>query len=170
MLQATVIKSENGSDSKKNGPFHALNDVVLARGAVSKVVTVTGYVDGAQLTTFRADAVIACTATGSTGYNLAVGGPILDPSADSLVLKPVAAHMGLTAALVLEPSAEVSLSLEGYQEAILSVDGVVDYPLVPGDRVELSRSPYRARFLRANPANHYYATLTRRLGVSIRGQ
>ena len=170
MLQAMVITSENGADRKKSGPFHALNDMVLARGAVSRVVTITGYVDGAQLTTFRADAVIVSTATGSTGYNLAVGGPILDPSADSLILKPVAAHMGLTAALVLAPSAEVSLSLEGYQEAILSVDGVVDYPLVPGDRVQLNQSPYRARFLRANPANHYYGTLTRRLGVSIRGQ
>ena len=170
MLQAMVITSENGADRKKSGPFHALNDMVLARGAVSRVVTITGYVDGAQLTTFRADAVIVSTATGSTGYNLAVGGPILDPSANSLILKPVAAHMGLTAALVLAPSAEVSLSLEGYQEAILSVDGVVDYPLVPGDRVQLNQSPYRARFLRANPANHYYGTLTRRLGVSIRGQ
>ena len=170
MLQAMVITSENGADRKKSGPFHALNDMVLARGAVCRVVTITGYVDGAQLTTFRADAVIVSTATGSTGYNLAVGGPILDPSADSLILKPVAAHMGLTAALVLAPSAEVSLSLEGYQEAILSVDGVVDYPLVPGDRVQLNQSPYRARFLRANPANHYYGTLTRRLGVSIRGQ
>jgi NAD+ kinase len=170
MLQARVIRSENGANSKKDGPFHALNDVVLARGAASRIVTVTGYVDGAQLTTFRADAVILSTATGSTGYNLAVGGPILDPVSDSLVLKPVAAHMGLTAALVLAPSAEVSLSLEGYQEAILSVDGVVDYPLVPGDRVQLNQSPYRARFLRASPANHFYGTLTRRLGFSIRGQ
>ena len=170
MLQAVVIKSENGAGGKKDGPFHALNDVVLARGAVSRVVTITGYVDDAQLTTFRADAVIVSTATGATGYNLAIGGPILDPNSDSLILKPVAAHMGLTAALVLAPSAEVSLSLEGYQEAILSVDGVIDYPLVPGDRVRLNQSPYRARFLRANPANHFYATLTRRLGFSIRGQ
>ena len=144
--------------------------MVLARGAMSRVVTITGYVDGAQLTTFRADAVILSTATGATGYNLAVGGPILDPMSEALILKPVAAHMGLTAALVLAPSAEVGLSLEGYQEAILSVDGVIDYPLVPGDRVQLNQSPYRARFLRANPPNQFYATLTRRLGFSIRGQ
>ena len=170
MLQAVVIKGEGRSDVEKDSQFHALNDVVLARGAISRVVTVTGYVDNAQLTTFRADAVIVSTATGATGYNLAVGGPILDPTSDSLVLKPVAAHMGLTAALVLAPSAEVTLSLEGYQEAILSVDGVVDYPLVPGDRVQLNQSPYKARFLRANPQNHFYATLTRRLGFSIRSQ
>ena len=170
MVQATVFKAQGSSGATQNGPYHALNDVVLARGAVSRVVTITGSIDGAQITTFRADAVIVSTATGSTGYNLAVGGPILDPVSDDLVLKPVAAHMGLTAGLVLAPSVKVSLSLEGYQEAILSVDGYVDYPLSPGDRVELEQSPHRAKFLRASPPNQFYATLTRRLGFSIRGQ
>ena len=168
MIQATLVKANGDSDGI--GTYHALNDVVLARGAVSRVVTITGYIDGAQLTTFRADAVILSTATGSTGYNLAVGGPILDIASDSLVLKPVAAHMGLTAALVLAPEVEVELSLEGYQDATLSIDGYVDHPMEPGDKVMVKQSPYRARFLRANPPNYYYATLTRRLGVSIRGQ
>ena len=170
MLQATIIKGNASGGSQQDGPYHALNDVVLARGAVSRVVIITGYVDGAQLTTFRTDAVILSTATGSTGYNLAVGGPILDPASDCLVLKTVAAHMGLTAGLVLPTNVEVMLDLEGYQEATLSVDGYVDYPLEPGDRVLLKRSPHRARFLRANPASQFYATLTRRLGFSIRGQ
>ena len=169
MLQARVVRGEaNGTGEE--GPYHALNDVVLARGAVSRVVTITGTIDGAQLTTFRADAVILSTATGSTGYNLAVGGPILDPLSDGLVLKTVAAHMGLTAGLVLNSSAKVGLSLEGFQQAILSVDGYVDYPLSPGDRVELEQSPFKARFLRANSPSYFYATLTRRLGFSIRGQ
>jgi len=170
MLQATLVKADGGGGFEEDGPFHALNDVVVARGAVSRVVTITGYIDGAQLTTFRSDAVIVSTATGSTGYNLAVGGPILDPASDALVLKPVAAHMGLTPGLVLAPDVEVGLTLEGYQDAILSIDGYVDIPLTPGDRVLLKQSPYRARFLRANPLNHFYATLTRRLGFSIRGQ
>ena len=168
MIQAMLVKANGGVSEV--GPCHALNDVVLARGAVSRVVTITGYIDGAQLTTFRADAVILSTATGSTGYNLAVGGPILDIASDSLVLKPVAAHMGLTAALVLSAESNVELSLEGYQDATLSIDGYVDFPMEPGDKVIVKQSPYRARFLRANPPSHYYATLTRRLGVSIRGQ
>ncbi len=169
MIQATLVKA-NGGDAEVSVPSHALNDVVLARGAVSRVVTITGYIDGAQLTTFRADAVILSTATGTTGYNLAVGGPILDIASDALVLKPVAAHMGLTAALVLSAEVNVELSLEGYQDATLSIDGYLDFPMEPGDRVLVKQSPHRARFLRANPPSHYYATLTRRLGVSIRGQ
>ena len=173
MVQAIVVRGRRAGesiDSEGDGPYHALNDVVLARGAVSRVVSIAGRIDGAQLTTFRADAVILSTATGSTGYNLAVGGPILDPLSDSLVLKPVAAHMGLTAAMVLDQAASVSLALEGYQPATLSVDGHVDYPLEPGDRVELVQSPMKAKFLRANPPSYFYGTLTRRLGFSLRGQ
>ena len=167
MLQATVIRANGGGT---DGPYHALNDVVLTRGAVSQVVTVAGTIDGAPLTTFRADGVILSTATGSTSYNLAVGGPILDPESDSIVLKTVAAHMGLSAALVLRASAEVTLALEGHQPAILSVDGYVDYPLDLGDRVEVRQSPHKARFLRAHPSSYFFSTLTRRLGFSIRGQ
>ena len=166
MLQATVFKANSAGSE---GPYHALNDVVLARGAVSRVVTVSGTIDGAPLTTFRADGVIMSTATGSTSYNLAVGGPILDPESNALVLKTVAAHMGLSAALVLRASSEVSLTVEGFQPAILSVDGYVDYPLDLGDRVELKQSPHKARFLRAHPPSYFFGTLTRRLGFSIRG-
>ncbi len=167
MLQATVTP---GGSTIRQGPYHALNDFVVARGAASRVVTVAGTIDGAQISTFRADGLILSTATGSTGYNLAVGGPILDPESDSLVLKTVAAHMGLTAALVLRPNTEVSLQLEGFQSAVLSVDGYEDYELQPGDRVELSQSPHKASFLRANPPSYFFGTLTRRLGFSIRGQ
>ena len=138
MLQAAVTQ---GGSTIRQGPYHALNDFVVARGAASRVVSIAGTIDGAQVSTFRADGLILSTATGSTGYNLAVGGPILDPESDALVLKTVAAHMGLTAALVLRSNAEVALQLEGYQPAVLSVDGFEDYDLQPGDRVELSQSP-----------------------------
>ncbi|MBC8280060.1 MAG: NAD(+)/NADH kinase [Chloroflexi bacterium] len=167
MLQATVFKA-NGGDTE--GPFHSLNDMVLTRGAASRVVTVAGTIDGAPVTTFRADGVILSTATGSTGYNLAVGGPILDPESDAIVLKTVAAHMGLSAAMVLKASTEVGLTLEGYQPAILSIDGIIDHPLDLGDRVELKQSPHKARFLRAHAPSYFFGTLTRRLGFSLRGQ
>ena len=170
MLQATVVKGGEGSVSQMEGPFHALNDAVMARGAVSRLVTIAVHIDAAELTTFRADAVILSTATGSTGYNLAVGGPILDPASEALVLKPVAAHLGLSAGLVLASSVKVTLSLEGHQQAILSVDGFVEYPLEAGDRVELKQSPYKARFLRAHPPSQFYGTLRRRLGLGVSGQ
>lgn len=169
MLQARLVKARDSGATQVEGPYHALNDTVVARGAVARVVTVSASIDGAPLTIFRADGVILSTATGSTGYSLSVGGPILDPLSECLVLKPVAAHIGLSAGLVLSPSSKVRLSLEGHQQAILSVDGYVDYPMDPGDRVELQQSPLKAKFLRAHPPSDFYATLTRRLGFSIRG-
>ncbi len=174
MLQARILRGRsNGgaaSDETVAGPFHALNDVVLSRSNVSRVVTIRTTVDGAELASLRSDGIILATATGSTGYSLAAGGPILDPLSDSLVLKPVAAHVGMTAALVLSATAKVCFYLEGAQDAVLSVDGYLDLTLEPGDRVEVEQSPLKARFLRANPPSHFYATLTRRLGFSIRGQ
>ncbi len=170
MITARVIRGARGGSEVVEGPFHALNDVALSRGAVSRVVTIRTTVDGAEVASLRADGIILATATGSTGYSLAVGGPILDPLSDSLVLKPVAAHVGMTASLVLSPKTKVGLYLEGAQEAALSVDGYFNLSLEPGDWVEVEQSPLKARFLRTNPPNHFYATLTRRLGFSIRGQ
>ena len=170
MITARVVRAGKSGSEAVEGPFHALNDVVVSRGTVSRVVTIRTTVDGAEVASLRADGIILATATGSTGYSLAVGGPILDPLSDSLVLKPIAAHVGMSASLVLSPKVKVGLYLEGAQEAVLSVDGYFDLPLEPGDWVEVEQSPLRAKFLRANPSNHFYATLTRRLGFSIRGQ
>lgn len=170
MIKARIVRSSNSAGPMEEGPFHALNDVVLTRGAVSRVVTIRTTVDGAEVASIRADGIILATATGSTGYSLAVGGPILDPLSEHLVLKPVAAHVGMTASLVLGAKARVGLNLEGAQKAVLSVDGYIERELKPGDRVEIEQSALKARFLRVQPSNHFYATLTRRLGFSIRGQ
>ena len=62
------------------------------------------------------------------------------------------------------------MTLEGFQPAILSVDGIIDHPVELGDRVELKQSPHKARFLLAHPSSYFFGTLTRRLGFSIRGQ
>ncbi|MFQ6026278.1 MAG: NAD(+)/NADH kinase [Dehalococcoidia bacterium] len=170
MIQARLVKGGDIGTGEVEGPFHALNDVVLSRSTASRVVTIRATIDEADVASMRADGVILSTATGSTGYSFAVGGPILDPRAESLVFQPVASHVGLSASLVLPATARVALYLEGAQEAVLSVDGFRDRPMQPGDWVEVEQSPLKARFLRANPTNHFYATLTRRLGFSVRGR
>tara|TARA_B100001013_G_scaffold332806_1_gene249292 strand:+ start:544 stop:1398 length:855 start_codon:yes stop_codon:yes gene_type:complete len=171
MVQAQLIRKSIGTEEDRmEGPFHALNDVVMARGSVSRVLTIKTDIDGADLSSLRADGMILATATGSTGYNLAVGGPILDPLSESLVLKPIAAHVGLSASLVLDPSVQVGLHLEGAQDAVLSVDGFEDLPMKPGDWVKVEQSPLKTKFLRSMPHSHFYATLTRRLGFSVRGR
>ena len=150
----------NGDDAA----YHALNDAVVGRGATSRVVRIGAFIDGAHLTDFRADAVMVSTATGSTGYNLSVGGPILSPQSGDIILKSVAPHVGMAPALVLPASSVIYLSVETDHQAMLSVDGFVDIELINGACVKVQRSPLKARFLRANPPADFYSTLTRRLG------
>ena len=172
MLMAEVYRRDpsNGESRAAQGPYHALNDIVLSRSRVSRVITVRAVIDGADVSTFRADGVILATATGSTGYSYAAGGPIIDPLSDDLVLTPLASHVGLTTPLVLSPTSSIDFHLEGTQEATISVDGFENHQVEPGEWVRITPSPYKARFLRANEPNYFWATLTRRLGFSFQGR
>lgn len=175
MLQAAVVPGNgqaghersqhgNGESLPDFGGYHALNDAVVGRGAMARVVNIAAFIDGAHLTDFRADAVMVSTATGSTGYNLSVGGPILAPQAGEITLKAVAPHVGMAPALVLPSSSVVDLAVETDHQVMLSVDGHIDLELAPGDSVRIQRSSHKALFLRAHPYTEFYATLTRRLG------
>lgn len=156
-----MLKTKIGGESEW---YHALNDVVVTRGATPRLIWVRAMVNGAELTSYRADAVIVSSATGSTGYNLSSGGPILDPQAQEMVLKPVAPHVGLATAVVLPPSASIELSIESYDGALLSVDGYLNEPIEQDSTVRIRQSERKAKFLRERSSQEFYASLTRRLG------
>ena len=141
----------------------ALNDVVVARGAISRVVYIKTTINGELLTTYKADGVIISTATGSTGYSLACGGPILYPQAEELIIKPIAPHISVDAALVVPASAIIELEVSTDHQAIISIDGQVNFELHSGDKVRVRRAPYLARFLRIRPSTFFYSTLEERL-------
>ena len=143
--------------------FHALNDVVLSRRMGGRPIDVLVFINNEPFTTYRADAVIIATATGSTGYALSAGGPILHPTSQSFVFTAVAPHATLTNAVVIEPSATVRLKVSSEQGAILSVDGQVDLPIGQEETVTIQKSPYAARFLRSSPDAYFYSHLITRL-------
>ena len=164
MLQAHILPPQHGREERQDlGPFHALNDVVVGGGATSRMVAVEVKIDEALLTVYHADSVIVATATGSTGYALSAGGPILHPLSRDMLLKPVAAHLELDNALVLPSSSSVELAVHSDRPATMNVDGFVDRTLEEGTQVIIKTSPYQARFLRRHPPVYYYATLTQRL-------
>jgi NAD+ kinase len=119
--------------------------------------------DGRPLATYSCDAVIVATATGSTGYALSAGGPILYPESTSLLVKPVSPQLSLDAGLVLPPEATVELVARTDHQMALSVDGYLDLPLASGDTVRVKRSPHVARFLRQGPRPHFPEALLQRL-------
>ena len=166
----TMLEAEVISDEEKSPPryLHALNDVVVGRDVISRLVHLEVKIDGATLITYRADGVIVATATGSTGYSIAAGGPILHPQSRDLLISPVATHLGLSTSLVLSPDSTVEIGLRSDFPGVMSVDGRTDIPLSPGDSVGVKRSTQSARFLRMQPYNHFYATLTNRLNPDTR--
>ncbi len=175
MLQIRVVpsqkKAQRGSRRPKTAPMvsHALNEAVVGTGAVARMATVRVAIDGSLLTIYRADAVIVATATGSTGYALSAGGPILYPQSKDFLLKAVAVHQGLGNALVIPSTSHIQLTISSNGPATLTVDGFTDVSLREDDQVEAEASKYVARFLRARPPSHYYSTLAQRLGLEQGG-
>lgn len=144
--------------------FAALNDIVLVRGAEPHVVRVKIWLDGHFYSTTVADGVIISTATGSTAYNLAAGGPILYPQVRSNVLTPIAPHLVADRSLVLEPGATVTLELQpGTQYAVLSADGQLNLQIAPGTQVNVGTNEYVTRFLRRRPPTYFYRILSAKL-------
>lgn len=143
---------------------NALNDVVVARGAEPHVIRIKVWIDGFEYNTTVADGVIVSTATGSTAYNLAAGGPILHPQVRSSVLTPISPHLVADRSLVLEPGAVITLETQaGSDGAMLSADGQLNHPLEPGNRVRVLTSEHVTRFLRRRSPTSFYRVLTAKL-------
>ena len=143
--------------------FQALNDVVVGRSLAGRPIYLDVSVDGRRLAVYHADAVIVATATGSTGYSLSAGGPILHPESQDMVLTPVAPHITPARPLVLPRDAVIDLVLSTEEGAAVSIDGQVNRTLDTGDAVSVSRSPHVARFLRLSEPSEHYRILAERL-------
>ena len=165
MLQASVMSPGAGEPQLV---VHALNDVVVTRGSVARLLDVETRIDGVLLTTYRADGVIVATPTGSTAYALSAGGPILYPEAREMLIQPLAAHMSFQTGVVVSADSVVELEVTGEHGGVLSADGFSDTTLEADNTVTIEKSPHVARFLRRAPSAEFYASLTQRLGVSGR--
>ena len=164
MLQASV-QSESAAAPRLT--LHALNDVVVGQGGVTRLLDVEASVDDTPLTTYRADAVIVSTATGSTGYAFSAGGPILFPEARDMLVQPVAPHTGLREGLIFPENSVIELRARGGIRSTLNADGSQETSLAPDERVIVQRGPHFARFLRAQDPVAFYTALTRRLGLVL---
>ena len=127
------------------------------------MIHVEARIDGEPLTTYKADGVIAATATGSTGYSLAAGGPLLHPHAKEFLLLPIVPHLSPAYAVVLPSTATVKLHIGTVHQAVLSVDGHINLPLPDDANIMVRHSTYTTRFLRIHPEASFYSSLEQRL-------
>ena len=166
--QRLMLRVETHRDGNLVGEIiEGLNEVVVSRGGIARVVRITTEVNGSCLTTYVADGVIVSTPTGSTAYALAAGGPILAPELHNLVLIPIAPHLSLARPLVMPATAVISLRVRTDHRAILTVDGQLYIDLQDGDRLLIAASPNVARFIRLRSRDYFYNSLMERLQWTI---
>jgi NAD+ kinase len=116
---------------------HALNDIVVARGALARVVRLDVAIGPTHLATFIADGLVVASPTGSTGYSFSAGGPIVAPDSRNLIVTPIAAYLSTVRSVVVGPEQVIRARVVDATEAIVSIDGREDVPIAVGDVVEV---------------------------------
>jgi NAD+ kinase len=155
-----MLHAEQWRAGELLGTWEVLNEIVVSRGHIVRPVHLVTSVDQRYLTTYVADALIAATATGSTAYALAAGGPILPPELRNILLVAVAPHLSIDRAIILHEGSTVSIVVNTDHQAVLSPDGQVPIGLADGDRVETYASEHTIRFLRFQDPGYFYRNLT----------
>ena len=140
-----------------------LNDVVISKGTLARMIEVKIFIQGQFVTNLRGDGVIVSTPTGSTAYSLSAGGPIIDPAVQSLMVTPICPHTLTHRPLIVPGTAEIEISLTSRDDgAMATLDGQVGVAMVQGDTVEIKMSEHRTRLIRF-PESGYYEVLREKL-------
>jgi NAD+ kinase len=148
-------------DGREIARYAALNDVVINKGALARVIEMNTAVDGHHVAVYTADGLIVSTPTGSTAYSLSAGGPIVNPVMDALIVTPICPHTLAVRPMILSPEQEFSVELwaghgpEGRPEVKLTVDGQVGFDLVSGDTMTFRRSGQRTRLVVSGQRSFY---------------
>jgi NAD+ kinase len=168
MLEATLVRA--GDDSARSqpetrGPFAALNDAAIVRGAEARVMHIDVSIDDTHLASYIADGVVVASPTGSTAYSFSAGGPILDPTARNLIVTPVAAYLSSIRSIVVGPAHTVKVELVDGPLGIVSIDGRDDYPLHIGDSVQIRAMERPMRFIEPQGALPFWDLLRQKAAL-----
>ena len=160
-ISATLLRVDGSSETNA-----CLNEVVVARGPVVRMIEVEVEVSGSHLATYVADGVVVATPTGSTAYSFSAGGAILDPRLRNMVITPVAGYLSPLRSVIAGEEHVVRLTLrETHDTAIASLDGQIDLPMQPGDRVEVRALPAPLRLVELEGATPFYDLLRTKASV-----
>ncbi|MEW6109890.1 MAG: NAD(+)/NADH kinase [Nitrospirota bacterium] len=135
-------------DGKRITEYTVLNDVVINKGALARIIDLETYINDTYVTTFKADGLIISTPTGSTAYSLSAGGPILYPTLNSIVLTPICSHTLTNRPIVLPENFKIEIILKSLSEDVfLTLDGQIGFSLRMGDIIEINKSAFKTRLL-----------------------
>ena len=159
-LRLDVIIRREGTEVAR---YRVLNDLVINKGALARIIDMEAWVDDTYLTTFKADGLIVATPTGSTAYNLAAGGPIISPALHCLVISPICPHMLTNRPIIVSDEAVIRIEVKFQNEEVaMTADGQIGMPLQGGDVVEIRRSPHPTMLV-LSPTKDYFQILRTKL-------
>lgn len=148
---------------KEVARYRVLNDIVINKGALARIIDMEAWVDDDYLTTFKADGLIVSTPTGSTGYNLAAGGPIIYPGNHCHVISPICPHTLTNRPIVVSDEATIRIAVKSLdQDVVFTADGQEGMPLECGDVVELRKSNHSTLLIKS-PSKDYFQVLRTKL-------
>lgn len=151
-----MLDAEHWRGDEKLATGRVLNDVVINKSALARIIDIEAKLNDLFVNTFRADGLIVSTPTGSTAYNLSAGGPIIYPSMNAVVLTPICPFTLTNRPLVIPDTDTVELTLNNEQEGVvLSLDGQTGYPLQAGDRVRITKSKTTLNLVQPAHRNYF---------------
>jgi NAD+ kinase len=151
MLQAQVMRG-----GEKTADFMALNDIVINKGTLARLIDLQTIVDGNHVNQFKADGIIAATPTGSTAYSLSAGGPILHPSLRGIIITPICPHMLTNRPIVLSDDVKIEIALRSESEGVyLTYDGQEGFSMKKDDVVVIKKSPFTTTLLAPTNSDHF---------------
>ncbi len=160
-MMLAITLNRNGENPKT---YYALNEAVITKGALAKMITLPTWAGNSFLTVYRGDGLIISTATGSTGYNLSAGGPILHPAIEAFVLTPICPFALSARPLLLSVDRNISIRIDCEPEEIsLVIDGQIGHSLREGDRIEIKRAEGYLKLIKS-PTRDYFSILREKLG------
>lgn len=155
-----MLSVEHWRNGKRLSKGRVLNDLVINKAALARIIQIEVGLNGLFVNSFRADGLIVSTPTGSTAYNLSAGGPIVYPSMNAVVLTPICPFALTNRPIVIPDTAEIQLELKHENEGVvLTLDGQTGYPMQANDRVLIRKS--RTAFQLVQPANRNYFDVLR---------
>lgn len=156
--ERSLLKVECGCNDADFWPY-ALNEVAILKKDISSMISMTAEIDGAPLASYLADGLIVSTPTGSTGYCLSVGGPVVEPSVPAVIIAPVAPHSLTLRPLVVSDAAEIEVTTSSRSDSyLLSLDGR-SVSMEAGSRVRICGAPFKVRVIQR--VNHHFASTLR---------
>jgi NAD+ kinase len=158
-LEATVLP---GGDPAGARSWAALNEAAILRGSMARVVKLDITIGPSHMATYIADGVVIGSPTGSTGYSFSAGGPIVDPTARTIVVSPVAAYLSAIRSVVVSPQHMITVRVLEAFDCLVSIDGQEDVPLQVGDEVRVTAHDRPIRFVEPRGALPFWELLRRK--------